>query len=240
MMFIRSYGTTDRGIVRSSNEDALFVDATHMVFAVADGLGGLPGGGRCSQHIVEELERKFANIDLEKDPVNLTDLVLAIHHIVAQEGQEAHPDTGTGSTLTLGQIVGDQLLIAHVGDSAAYRLRQGTFTKLTTDHTLEHELVSRFGEAARESMPAAYPHTLTRCLGQNNSLQVDLEHIPIAPGDRLLFCSDGLNKVLSNDAIAEALGQLDDPEKICNALVKATHAHGAPDNITIIVVFIDS
>ena len=239
-MFIRSHGITDRGIVRSSNEDAFFIDEAHRIFAVADGLGGLPGGGRCSRHIVELLEHKFANLDLEQEPVNLTDLVQSIHRVVAKEGQEDHPYTGTGSTLTLGQIIEDQLLIAHAGDSAAYLLRGEAFTKLTTDHTMEQELINRFGEAARESMPRAYPHTLTRCLGQNDDLKVDLEHIQIAPGDRLLICSDGLNKVLRHDEIAQALGQLDDPEKICNTLVKATHAYGAPDNITTIVVFIDS
>lgn len=238
-MFIRSHGISDRGKVRSSNEDAFFVDEAHKVFAVADGLGGLPGGARASNRIVELLAHTFESIDLEKEQVNLTELVVGIHRIVAREGKEAHPYTGTGSTLTMGQIIDNQFAIAHVGDSAAYRWRAGELTKLTIDHTMEQELLNRLGESARDTMPPEYPHTLTRCIGQDDDLLVDQTRIEISPGDRLLLCSDGLNKVLTDEEIEAGMGESDDPKLICERFVKSTYENRAPDNVTLIVAFIE-
>lgn len=223
-MHLTSHGITDPGKTRHANEDAMLVDPANQVFAVADGLGGLPGGADTSRRIIELLEQAEQAIDAATGQPNLEKRILRIHRIVAGEGIEAHPFTGSGSTLTLAQITGDQLWIGHVGDSAAYLLQRRKLHKLTIDHT--------FG--------AENPNVLTQCLGQNNAdPTVEQTRVTVTPGDRLLLCSDGLNKVVSIDAIQTMLQLQESPAAICQKLIDAANACGGPDNITAIVVCID-
>jgi protein phosphatase len=233
-----SYGITDQGKVRHANEDAFLIDEPHQVFAVADGLGGLPGGAEASQRIVELLKQTCQHMDADEERADLGELITGINRVLSREGNEAHPFTGSGSTLTLTQLIGDQLLIGHVGDSAAYHLRGDDFNKLTIDHTMEQEFIERVGESARTMMPPEYPHTLTRCVGQNEELRVDQSRLTIAPGDRLLLCTDGLNKVVEKHQIHATLQADASPQKICQGLVDHANAEGGPDNITVIVVFV--
>ena len=237
-MQLLSHGITDQGKVRSANEDALLINETHQVFAVADGLGGLPGGAEASQRIIELLQQTYRHVDANEERADLGELISGINRILTKEGTEAHPFTGSGSTLTITQLISDQLLIGHVGDSAAYHLRGDDFNKITIDHTMEQEFIERAGESARKMMPPEYPHTLTRCVGQNNELRVDQSRLTIASGDRLLLCTDGLNKVVTKQQIHATLKADASPEAICQGLVDHANAEGGPDNITAIVVFI--
>jgi protein phosphatase len=238
-MKLNVHGISDRGKVRSENEDALFIDQAHGVFAVADGLGGLPGGAETSMRIVDLLEATFNSIDAGKARVDLADLVIRINHVVTQEGLEAHPTTGSGSTLTIGQIIEGQLLIAHVGDSAIYHLRDETLEQLTIDHTMEQEFINRLGEQARPEMPPEYPHTLTRCVGQNTEIRVDQTKISLRSGDRLLLCTDGLNKVLTARQMQCLLEAKSTPKEIAQSLVDSANASEGPDNITCIAIIIE-
>ena len=159
--------------------------------------------------------------------------------LLNHEGHEAHPFTGSGSTLSIGQIIKDQFLIAHVGDSAIYHLRDAHLEQLTIDHTMEQEFIDRLGEDARDSMPPEYPHTLTRCVGQREELRVDQTRIKLQTGDRVLFCTDGLNKVLTKLQIQCLLEADDSPKAISQSLVDSANANRGPDNITIIVLIIE-
>ena len=228
-----SYGITNLGKVRHTNEDALFIDETHQVYAVADGLGGLPGGAEASQRIVQLLEQKMKRVDSSQERVDLTEL---INGIVFKEGLDAYPLSGMGSTLTIGQIVGDQLLIGHIGDSAAYLLRDDDLEKLTIDHTMAQELIERQGESAQDVIPPEYSHTLTRCVGQSKNLRVDSKSITIKPGDRLLLCTDGLDKGISREAIKKGLARKQSPEEACHQLTQMANDNEGPDNITVIVI----
>ena len=235
-MQLSSFGITNLGKVRHTNEDALFIDKAHQVYAVADGLGGLPGGAEASQRIVQLLEQTMKRIDSSHERVDLTELIKGINEIVVKEGLDAYPHSGMGSTLTIGQIVGDQLLIGHVGDSAAYLLRDDDLEKLTIDHTIAQELIDRQGESTREVIPPEYSHTLTRCVGQGDNLRVDSKSITIKPGDRLLLCTDGLDKVISSEAIKKELARKQSPEEACHQLTKMANDNEGPDNITVIVI----
>ena len=237
-MQLLSYGITHQGKVRSANEDAFLIDETHQVFAVADGLGGLPGGAEASQRIVELLKQTYSHVDADKERADLGELILGINKILTKEGNEAHPFTGSGSTLTIAQLISDQLLIGHIGDSAAYHLRGEDFNQITIDHTMEQEFIERAGENARNLMPPKYPHTLTRCVGQNKNVRVDQLRLAVASGDRLLLCTDGLNKIVTKQQIHAALQADASPEAICQELVEHANREGGPDNITVIVVFI--
>jgi protein phosphatase len=238
-MQISSYGTTHVGKVRTANEDAFFISEAHQLFAVADGLGGLPGGAEASQRIVELLEQTYHQLDANEERADLGELILGINQILTQEGDEIHPFTGYGSTLTIAQLISDQLLIGHIGDSAAFHLRGDDFNQITIDHTMEQEFIERAGEEARASMPPDYSHTLTRCIGQNEDVRVDQSRLTIARGDRLLLCTDGLNKVVTKQQIHATLKTGSTPQTICQSLIDHANAAGGPDNITAIVVFIE-
>lgn len=237
-MQINAFGLTDTGRVRDENQDAYFIDAAHNVFAVADGLGGLPGGADASRRIVELLHQSMGRINSEEERFDLAELIIGINKIISKESQVAHPITGSGSTLTLCQILEDQLFIGHVGDSATYLSRDGKFEKLTIDHTMAQELVDKHGESALEFMPKEYPHTLTRCIGQEGELRVDQTRIKLQSGDRIMLCTDGLNKVVPESEIADIVGAQLEPEQICTQLKDKANANQGPDNITVITLFL--
>lgn len=238
-MDIKAFGLTDIGRVRQENQDAFFIDEAHQLYAVADGLGGLPGGADASRRIVELLQESTRRIKTQVGRFDLAELIIDINHIIAEESAEAYPVTGSGSTLTLCQIVGDQLLIGHVGDSAAYLLRGGSLQKLTIDHTLEQDLIDEHGEAARQHMPPEYPHTLTRCIGQEGELRVDQTRITLQVEDRILLCTDGLNKIVPESEITETLGAALTPEQIATQLAGTANAKSGPDNITVITLILN-
>ena len=239
-MKIRSHGATHSGQVRISNEDAFYLSEIHGVLAVADGIGGLPGGAQASERIVSLLERAYKPYGHKESQYELTELIQKINQIISHEVSIAHPETGAGSTLTLSQIQGDQLHVAHVGDSAAYIFHQGHLEKLTTDHTMEQELISSHGEEAHHNMPPEYAHTLTRCIGQPVDLKIDHIRAHLDPGDKILLCTDGLNKVIGDAAIEKLLGQDDSPKAICQSMIDAANALNSPDNVTVAITIIDS
>lgn len=239
-MKIRTYGATHTGMTRITNEDNFFLSDFHHTYAVADGIGGLPGGAQTSERIVSLLERAYPPFPEEAAYHDLTELVLQINRIITHEVSIEHPETGAGSTLTLAQAFGGQLHIAHVGDSAAFILHQGHLEQLTTDHTMEEEIIRTRGDAARSTMPPEYAHTLTRCIGQPEDLQVDYFRAHLVSGDRVLLCTDGFHKVTGETTIQNLLQTGDSPEDICQSMIDAANAQGSPDNITVIVAIVDS
>lgn len=235
-MQVSSHGTTDRGLVRHTNEDAFFIDDSHQLYAVADGVGGLPGGAEASRRIVELIEQTMQRINSTEERVDLAQLIIGINEVVAKEGIDAHPFTGSGSTLTIAQLVADQLLIGHVGDSAAYLLRDNYLEKLTIDHTMAQELIDRKGEAAHAIMPPQYPHTLTRCVGQGEEMRVDQTRITVESGDHLLLCTDGLYRVVDEAQIITVIKESESPKLACAKLTELANANEGPDNVTTVVV----
>lgn len=235
-MHIQSYGMTDRGRVRETNEDAFFMNEPRQLYAVADGLGGLPGGAEASQRTIELISQAVDRSRGTEDAIDWSAVMEQVHRTISDESLDAHPFTGSGSTLTLAHIIGDQLTIAHVGDSAAYRLRDGQLTKLTTDHTQEQEWIAEHGEAGRASMPPEMPHTLTRCIGQPSERLSEQTVHPLEAHDCLLLCTDGLNKVVPEPTIQSALLQAEGPEDACEQLIELANENRGPDNITVIVL----
>ncbi len=236
-MFFRAFGVTDIGTVRSRNEDAFLIDRANGLFAVADGLGGLPGGAEASTLAVA----KLAEVMRRQDLPGIAEMERILHDInaaVAQRGQAIDPIVGIGTTLTLLQLVQRSFILGHVGDSAAYLLRRGKLQKLTTDHTMEQQLIRAIGPSARNTMPIDYPHTLTSCIGQER-LTPYCERHELEQGDRLLLCTDGLSKVVTEPETAEILGMNADAELICRTLVGAVHEARGQDNTTAVVVLTD-
>ena len=140
-----------------------------------------------------------------------------------------------GTTCTAAAIVGLELTLGHVGDSRAYLVRRGAIEQLTQDHTLAEEM-ARVAGARGAAVPAVSSHVLTRCIGSQPDVQVDLTLKPIQleDGMRLVLCSDGLSNVVEEEDIVD-LVSTHEPTAACEALVALARARGGPDNITVLV-----
>jgi protein phosphatase len=237
-MRLSSFAGTDVGRVRAGNEDSLFNGRT--VFAVADGLGGHAGGEVASAAAVAPLAaldgRGFA------DPAEAAEaLAGAVRQANAAILDQAAGDPGLwgmGTTLTAAAVAGDHhLQLAHVGDSRAYLLRDGSLEQLTTDHTVVGELVRR-GRLSPEQA-AVHPERsiLTRAVGLDPRVPVDTpDPLELAAGDQVLLCSDGLTETVPDAAIAELLSAPGDGDAACRSLIDAANAAGGPDNTTVVLV----
>lgn len=233
-MQLSAHGRTDPGSMRPTNEDAFMVAAAHGLFAVADGLGGLPDGDLASSQITEKLEQYP---HLRKAP-ELAEYVQQINAELSRDGAEKHPFTGWGTTLSLCSISDSICRIIHVGDSTVYMVRNKYMKKLTIDHTMEHQYIRQHGEASRPLMPAEYPHTLTRCLGQDTEIRLDQKYLQLQDEDILLLCTDGLTKFADEEDIRQILVHQTKPEKATQELIQLANHGGGGDNITAVVVHI--
>ena len=237
-MRLSSFAGTDVGRARSGNEDSYFCGRT--VFAVADGLGGHQGGEVASAAAVEPL----AALDGRElaDPGEAAEALAA----AIREGNAAILDRaagdpglwGMGTTVTAAALAGDHhLQLAHVGDSRAYLLRDGSLDQLTTDHTVVAELVRR-GRLTPEQA-AIHPERsiLTRAVGLDPRVPVDTpDPLELHDGDQVLLCSDGLTEAVDDDQIAELLATTHDGDAACRSLIDAANAAGGPDNITVVLL----
>ena len=222
---------TDVGRVRDGNEDAYLVDDAMGLIAVADGMGGHRAGEVASATALEALRAAITggrplreSIEDANDAVytkSLTDTSLR----------------GMGTTLTAGTLVaGDTVLVGHVGDSRAYLLHDGELRQVTDDHSLVEELVREGRLTADEAAVHPQRSIITRALGVDASVEVDVYPVELVPGDRLLLCSDGLTGMVAPDDIAATLRRESDPARAAAQLVDAANAAGGEDNITVVVV----
>jgi protein phosphatase len=220
---------TDIGRVRERNEDSVLVEPP--LYVVADGMGGHRGGDVASQIAVETMEELGAS-----DRGSLADHVRHANLAVWKRSMEDERVSGMGTTLTAVRIDGDSLVLAHVGDSRAYLLRNGSLSKLTTDHTLVERML-RSGEITEEEAEV-HPHrnVMTRALGTDEQVEVDEESIVLQSDDVLLLCSDGLTGMVTEDQIQAILEQSDGPQQAADRLVKAANRAGGIDNISVVVL----
>ncbi len=225
---------TDKGQVRDGNEDAYVVDPRLRLFAVADGMGGHRGGEIASATALEALRAAIAS------GTSIGDAVAVANAAVFEKAGDDNDLMGMGTTLTA--VTPDErgLAIGHVGDSRAYLLRDGELRQLTTDHSLVEELV-REGRLT-EDQAAVHPQRsiITRALGVEHDVEVDVYAIVLRPGDRLLLCSDGLTTMLRATDIAAVLRREPDPARAANLLVDAANDAGGEDNITTLVIDVEA
>ena len=204
--------------------------------AVADGLGGLPCGDEAAQLAIDRLAALPAD-HVPHDRERWGELLDALNHAVFQLGLERSPRLGTGTTLTVAFLRSPQLLIAHVGDSALFRLRDGGLEQLTREHTVAAEIRERRAAGLMQRIPLGAEHILSSCLGLPYLPQKEVQTTDLRPGDRLLLCSDGLTKPVPADTIRRLLAEADSPAAAAASLVAAANAAGGPDNITALVGF---
>jgi protein phosphatase len=254
---------TDKGLVRENNEDSFVVadlsagaglrsgettagvgcvGRKGVLLAVSDGMGGQEAGEVASRMAVETLHQSLQaewTARAERDAVAelRNDLKIAVdraNRCVLEHVQKNPSHSGMGATLTAAVILGERLVLAHVGDSRCYLLRGGFLKSLTTDQSLAEELVRR-GVVERDSPAyAARKSVLTRVVGQAGPLVPDSEVVDLAQGDRVLLCSDGLYGPVDDEIIRDILSEAADPDSAAEELVAEARRRGAPDNVTIV------
>lgn len=234
-MFFESAAITDIGRVRRQNEDRFLLLNPPGFFGVADGIGGLPAGALAAQATVDELA---AGIDAPtlRRPGDLIALLHRVNHHVQGIGGEISPGVGIGCTLTCGLFQSDRVWIAHVGDSRCLLLRDGAFTLLTEDHSVENEARRRRARGEQITVHERYRAALTRCIGQVEPPEVDVIEQELRPGDQILFATDGVTRVIGEAELAGLL-DTDRPQSDRLAdLIELVNRRGGPDNATAVLV----
>lgn len=228
---------TDVGRARERNEDSYY--AGDYVFAVADGLGGHNAGEVASRLAVEPLaafDRAVEGTPDDRLAEALERAVDAANRAVYQRAQNDAKVRGMGTTLTAIAISNGSAHLAHVGDSRCYLIRGGEITQLSSDHTLVARMVQEGKLTPEQAETHPQRSILTRALGAEPEIDVDTLEIQLAPGDRLILCSDGLSSVIDDDQILTTLAESKGLKEACKRLVDAANARGGPDNITVVVI----
>ena len=227
------------GKIRSNNQDSGYVGA-HL-FVVADGMGGHAGGDVASALAV----RRIAEVDRAFGSAN--DAEFALHQALLDANTQLaetvfeHGElTGMGTTVSGIIRVGDQVAIAHIGDSRIYLFRDGELSQITNDHTFVQRLVDSGRITADEAAVHPRRSVLMRVLGDvDASPEIDTTVLDTRPGDRWLICSDGLSSYVAEDKIAGALATITDTQHTAERLLKESLDVGAPDNVTVVLMDVD-
>jgi PPM family protein phosphatase len=231
LRIVEQAGRTDVGRQRSANEDSLVVDPP--LFAVADGMGGAKAGEVASAVAVEAVEG--ATESGEPAEAQLANIVRQANRRIYDLAVADESRRGMGTTLTLAKVHGDEVSLAHVGDSRAYRLRDGQLEQLTRDHSLVAEL-----ERSGQITPEAAEHhpqrsIITRALGPEPDVEVDTYTLAGREGDVFLICSDGLTSMISDDEVGSILRSAGSLDEAADELIRAANQSGGKDNITVIL-----
>lgn len=230
-----SSALTHVGKVRSVNEDAVLAKPEIGLWAVADGMGGHLVGDVASKKIIEALDSVAARADLSDYVDAVEDAVLDINQNMLEYAQIMFESGTMGSTLVVLLLKDRVGVCLWVGDSRLYRCRSQQLLQLSRDHSQVEEMIEQ-GLLSREAA-VDYPHknVITRAVGVESQLYVDINLFTAQLGDTFLLCSDGLYNCVSDEEIAEALN-LRDTNIITEQLLNKALANGAPDNVSVLVV----
>lgn len=239
MLSFRAAALTDIGRVRRNNEDRYLLDEARRVFGVADGIGGLPGGAQAAQSAVDAVVSGLLENSAGGQP-DLVSVVHATNRCVIALGEQLSPGMGIGTTLTFGCLCDQGLRIAHVGDSRCYVARSGKFVRLTEDHSVENEARLRRARGEIVYYHEANRNALTRCIGQPTPPEVDVITYSVAPGDRYLFCTDGVTRLIPDTELGSLVMKHERPKEALEDIIGLAVRRGGPDNATGVLVFVDS
>ena len=255
VMVLRAAASTDAGPVRRTNEDKFLIAPELCLYAVADGMGGFHAGEVASKLALESLagfiRRSLDDADCSWpygiEP-NLSVAGNRLHTAISLANRrvfreaESHDDyTGMGSTVAAVLCVGSVAVVGHVGDSRAYLFRRSELTQLTQDDTWAVAMLAGNPEGGSGAASHPFKHVLTNVLGSKERTTVHIAEHAVAPGDRLVLCSDGLHGVLGNSDLHSVLMTLRDrtSDEAAAALVREALGRGTRDNVTAIVVDVD-
>lgn len=230
---VTSSAFTDVGLKRSANEDSIYENVLNGMWVVADGMGGFENGSMASKTAVEGL----AALDLPEDFESACDIIAAriyeINSRIYDMSQQCGQQMGTTAAVLL--IRQGKFAAIWVGDSRVYVYRRGGLFQLTVDHTHVQDLVDEGLLSPADAESHSMSHVLTRALGVEDCVSVDIVNDVLEPGDIFLICSDGLTGPVDDEQIRWIISDTH-PEKASRALLDLCYENGAPDNISIILV----
>ena len=253
MLRARACGLSDVGVLRSHNEDCFEIDPVHQLFVVADGMGGHSHGEIASRIAVQAIRECIATpgdgsaeapgagpegVGRQGDRIRTA--IRTAHDRVLKAIRQDGSLHGMGTTVVGMVLEGDIMAVAHVGDSRAYRLRDGKFELLTQDHTWVNEQVVAGFLTEEQARVHPLKNVVTRALGGDSEVEVDVREWPVQVGDLFLLCSDGLTTMLSDPEILERLRPGARMEEICSRLVRDANARGGFDNISVVLLRIEA
>jgi protein phosphatase len=230
---------TDTGKVRPNNEDAVAVVAESGIVALADGMGGYNAGEVASALAIETvldcLGRRRGDWATRRSglPQAVEAAMQAANRAVHASSQTHAAHRGMATTLIVGVFSPGHLVLGHVGDSRAYRLRQGHLARLTRDHSLLQEHIDAGMIPPELARLAPHKNFVTRAIGAAGSVEIELAEHTVEPGDTYLFCSDGLHDMLSDAEMATILRRHAPLQQAAQALLDAASAAGGHDNISL-------
>ena len=248
MLQIKSFGSTDVGLLRTHNEDCFDVNDKYQVYVVADGMGGHNHGEIASQIAVETI-RDFIDASMDNDgtlPIgydanlrqhsnHLKRSIHTAHDHVLKAIREDGSLLGMGTTVVGAMHKEEIVAIAHVGDSRGYRLRNGHLELLTQDHTWVNEQVVAGYLSEEQAKSHPLKNVVTRALGGDSDIIVDVIETEARDGDLFLLCSDGLTTMLSDEEIHERLVADSSLDEIGRRLIHDANARGGFDNVTVVL-----
>lgn len=233
-------GISDPGRVRRCNEDAMLMLDDVGVFAVADGLGGLDAGDIASRTALQNLKDLYAQGSGNSLPHHtrtppLAEIVATVNTLTYQ--QKIALGRNMATTLAMVQFCGEEVAIAHVGDSRVYHWRDPMLSRVTSDHSLVNELYEKGALTASQAEHSPQRHIITRAIGAEASVRPSVQQRAILSGDILLLCTDGLTSMLPDARIAEIIRTWsDDVGQAAEQLVLAANGAGGRDNITVVLL----
>ena len=246
---LRAVAATDTGRVREHNEDAIAWDPDIGLFVLADGMGGYNAGevasGIAVKTIMNLVREAYATQELavpDKDTgltrpgVILRDAIARANKIIHQTSKSQEKCEGMGTTVVAGLFYDDRIIVAHVGDSRMYRLRGDRFEQITLDHSLLQELVDRGFYTPEEAMRVTNKNYVTRALGVEPAVEVEIKEHPIQRGDCLVLCSDGLTDMVEDEDIHLTISTFGaNLDTVVKQLVQLANDNGGRDNISVML-----
>lgn len=252
MMRVKASGLSDVGRARSHNEDCFGIDPDLRMFVVADGMGGHNHGevaSRIAVKAIQEFVEETADNDttwpfvydarLQRHSNRLKTAIRMAHDKVLRAIRNDGSLIGMGTTVVGFLLRGSTAAVAHVGDSRAYRLRDGDLELLTQDHTWVNEQVVAGYLSAEQARAHPLKNVVTRALGGESEVLVDVREVEVSAGDLFVLCSDGLTTMLSDREIEERLHSGESLEDACRQLVQDANTKGGLDNITVVLVQVE-
>ena len=238
-MKISFTGLSDPGLIRSSNQDSYYTDPKGRFFIVADGMGGHAGGEQASRIATEEIQQYLLqNWDSSKSGQELLQEACFQANEAILKDQQNHPERADMGTTVVTVMVrdGESPCFAHVGDSRLYRFRDNQLQQITQDHTWVARALKMGDISPEEARVHPFRHVLSRCLGREDLMEIDVEPLDLEKSDRLLLCSDGLTEELVDEKIAYCLKDNSLLEKAAMFLVDGAKQEGGHNNITVVIV----
>lgn len=243
-MLVEFYSATNTGRARTNNEDSVALDEEVSLAVLADGMGGYNAGevasGMATAFIRAELGRwlqQAAGNATDSDVRRAMDICVDNANRAIFNAANSNPQyAGMGTTLVVAVFRGTRLLVGHVGDSRAYRIRSGRIQQITRDHSLLQEQIDAGLITPEQAAFSANKNLVTRAVGVEDTVLLETHQHDVQPGDVYLLCSDGLSDMLDDAAIGQLVLGRDALDDACNALIDAANEAGGKDNISVILV----